>query len=146
MPTLRGRATELRARLGRDSEIALLRDTKSASEHERLVADALSCGADAVSVAWQAVDTSFAGYVRGHGLRLYSWCRARGARILGIVTKGDDEAAACMDDFITISRCHPLVATIPAVVALQLFSYHVARLRGCEIDQPRNLAKSVTVE
>ena len=43
-------------------------------------------------------------------------------------------------------RCHPLVATIPAVVALQLFSYHVARIRGCEIDQPRNLAKSVTVE
>lgn len=73
-------------------------------------------------------------------------CRARGARILGIVTEGDDEAAECVDDFIAIPRCHPLVATIPAVVALQLFSYHVARLRGCEIDQPRNLAKSVTVE
>ena len=73
-------------------------------------------------------------------------CRARGARILGIVTEGDDEATECMDDFIVIPRCHPLVATIPAVVALQLFSYHVARLRGCEIDQPRNLAKSVTVE
>jgi glucosamine--fructose-6-phosphate aminotransferase (isomerizing) len=73
-------------------------------------------------------------------------CRARGARILGIVTEGDHETAECMDDFITIPRCHPLVATIPAVVALQLFSYHVARIRGCEIDQPRNLAKSVTVE
>ncbi|MEX1047976.1 MAG: glutamine--fructose-6-phosphate transaminase (isomerizing) [Akkermansiaceae bacterium] len=73
-------------------------------------------------------------------------CRARGARILGIVTEGDGEAAECMDDCITIPRCHPLVATIPAVVALQLFAYHVARLRGCEIDQPRNLAKSVTVE
>lgn len=73
-------------------------------------------------------------------------CRARRARILGIVTEGDDEAAECVDDFIAIPRCHPLVATIPAVVALQLFSYHVARLRGCEIDQPRNLAKSVTVE
>ncbi len=73
-------------------------------------------------------------------------CRARGARILGIVTEGDHETAECMDDFITIPRCHPLVATIPAVIALQLFSYHVARLRGCEIDQPRNLAKSVTVE
>ncbi len=73
-------------------------------------------------------------------------CRARGARILGIVTEGDHETAECMDDFITIPRCHPLVATIPAVVALQLFAYHVARIRGCEIDQPRNLAKSVTVE
>jgi glucosamine--fructose-6-phosphate aminotransferase (isomerizing) len=73
-------------------------------------------------------------------------CRARGAHILGLVSEGDHETAECMDDFITIPRCHPLVATIPAAVALQLFSYHVARLRGCEIDQPRNLAKSVTVE
>ena len=73
-------------------------------------------------------------------------CRARGARILGIVTEGDHATAECMDDFITVPRCHPLVATIPAAVALQLFAYHVARIRGCEIDQPRNLAKSVTVE
>jgi glucosamine--fructose-6-phosphate aminotransferase (isomerizing) len=73
-------------------------------------------------------------------------CRARGARILGIVTEGDLETAEAMDDHIPIPPCHPLVATIPATVALQLFSYHVARLRGCEIDQPRNLAKSVTVE
>ena len=73
-------------------------------------------------------------------------CRARGARILGLVSEGDHETAECMDDFITIPRAHPLVATIPAAVALQLFAYHVARLRGCEIDQPRNLAKSVTVE
>ena len=73
-------------------------------------------------------------------------CRARGARILGLITEGDDEAAEHMDDTIFIPRCHPLVATIPAVVALQLLAYHIARIRGCEIDQPRNLAKSVTVE
>jgi len=73
-------------------------------------------------------------------------CRARGAKILGIITEGDHEAEEVMDDVISIPRTHPLVATIPAVVALQIFSYHVARLRGCEIDQPRNLAKSVTVE
>jgi len=73
-------------------------------------------------------------------------CRARGARILGIITEGDDEAAEYMDDYIAIPRSNALVSTIPAVVALQLFAYHVANLRGCEIDQPRNLAKSVTVE
>ena len=73
-------------------------------------------------------------------------CRARGARITGLVTRGDEAAAACMDAAIEIPPCHPLVATIPAVVALQLLAYHVARHRGCEIDQPRNLAKSVTVE
>ena len=73
-------------------------------------------------------------------------CRARGARILGIITEGDDDAAECMDDYISVPPTHHLVATVPAVVALQLFAYHVARIRGCEIDQPRNLAKSVTVE
>jgi len=73
-------------------------------------------------------------------------CKARGARILGLITEGDHEAAAAMDEVIEIPACHPLIATIPTAVALQLFSYHVARIRGCEIDQPRNLAKSVTVE
>jgi len=73
-------------------------------------------------------------------------CRARGARILGVITEGDKEAAEAMDDIIEVPACHPLVTTIPSAVALQLFAYHVARHRGCEIDQPRNLAKSVTVE
>ena len=73
-------------------------------------------------------------------------CCARGAKVLGLVTEGDYATAERMHDAIFIPRCHPLVATIPAVVALQLFAYHVARIRGCEIDQPRNLAKSVTVE
>lgn len=73
-------------------------------------------------------------------------CRARGARILGVITEGDTEAAAFMDDVIEVPACDALVSTIPATVALQLFAYHIARIRGCEIDQPRNLAKSVTVE
>jgi glucosamine--fructose-6-phosphate aminotransferase (isomerizing) len=73
-------------------------------------------------------------------------CRARGARILGIVTEGDKEAMEVMDDVIEVPACHPLVSTIPTAVALQLLAYHIANERGCEIDQPRNLAKSVTVE
>jgi glucosamine--fructose-6-phosphate aminotransferase (isomerizing) len=72
-------------------------------------------------------------------------CKARGARIIAVVTEGGPEVAIA-DDVIRIPDCDPLVATIPAAVALQLLSYHVARLRGCPIDQPRNLAKSVTVE
>ena len=73
-------------------------------------------------------------------------CRARRAPVLGIVTEGDDEAAAAVDDAIAVPRTSRELAPIVSVVALQLFAYHVARLRGCEIDQPRNLAKSVTVE
>jgi len=73
-------------------------------------------------------------------------CSARDARVLGIITEGDEEAKSEVDDYIEIPACRLHAAVVPATVALQLFSYHVARLRGCPIDQPRNLAKSVTVE
>lgn len=73
-------------------------------------------------------------------------CRARKAPVLGVITEGDSEAKAACDWVIEIPECPHYTATIVATVALQLFSYHVARLRGCSIDQPRNLAKSVTVE
>ena len=73
-------------------------------------------------------------------------CRARQAPVVGIVTEGDAEAAAHVNDAIVIPRVSTELSPIVTVVALQLFAYHVARLRGCEIDQPRNLAKSVTVE
>ena len=72
-------------------------------------------------------------------------CKARGARIIAVVTAGQPGGDVA-DERILIPDCDPLVATIPAAVALQLLAYHVARLRGCPIDQPRNLAKSVTVE
>jgi len=73
-------------------------------------------------------------------------CRARKSKVLGVITAGDDEAKLACDWTIEIPESPHYTATITATVALQLFSYHVARLRGCEIDQPRNLAKSVTVE
>ncbi len=73
-------------------------------------------------------------------------CKARGARILGIITEGDTQAAEICDDVIEIPRSHKLSTILSTTIALQLFSYQVAKLKGCEIDQPRNLAKSVTVE
>jgi glucosamine--fructose-6-phosphate aminotransferase (isomerizing) len=73
-------------------------------------------------------------------------CRSRGARIIGVINEGDAEAAKHMDEFVEIPAAHHLVAPVPAVIALQLLAYHLACLRGCEVDQPRNLAKSVTVE
>jgi glucosamine--fructose-6-phosphate aminotransferase (isomerizing) len=51
-----------------------------------------------------------------------------------------------VSDVIRLPRTSVYTAPVVTAVALQLFAYHVARLRGCEIDQPRNLAKSVTVE
>ena len=73
-------------------------------------------------------------------------CRARGSRVLLIATEGDTSVEDYGDDIIYIPAAPLHAAVIPATVALQLFAYHVARLRGCAIDQPRNLAKSVTVE
>jgi len=73
-------------------------------------------------------------------------CRARRAPVIGIVTEGDHEAEQTVCDAIRLPRTSAYTAPVVTAVALQLFAYHVARLRGCEIDQPRNLAKSVTVE
>jgi glucosamine--fructose-6-phosphate aminotransferase (isomerizing) len=73
-------------------------------------------------------------------------CRARRAPVIGLVTEGDDEAVQAVDHAIRLPRTSAHTAPVITAVALQLFAYHVARERGCEIDQPRNLAKSVTVE
>jgi glucosamine--fructose-6-phosphate aminotransferase (isomerizing) len=73
-------------------------------------------------------------------------CKARSAPVLGVITRGDKEARNACDHVIEIPACPQYTAVVPAAVALQLFAYHVARIRGCAIDQPRNLAKSVTVE
>lgn len=72
--------------------------------------------------------------------------KVRGARILAIATEGNQEVAGLVDDVIyipkTLEMLTPLLATIP----LQLFAYYIAVARGCDVDKPRNLAKSVTVE
>lgn len=72
--------------------------------------------------------------------------KARKGKVFAIVTKGDTEVKQMADRWIEIPDCpeelSPLVSSIP----LQLLSYHVALMRGCNVDQPRNLAKSVTVE
>ena len=73
-------------------------------------------------------------------------CRARRAPVVAFVTEGDAEAEQGVSDVIRLPRTSAYTAPVVTAVALQLFAYHVARARGCEIDQPRNLAKSVTVE
>ncbi len=73
-------------------------------------------------------------------------CRARKSPVIAIATEGDKEINTHADDIIWIPKCMEFLSAIPVVIAEQLFAYHVANFRGCEIDQPRNLAKSVTVE
>jgi glucosamine--fructose-6-phosphate aminotransferase (isomerizing) len=72
--------------------------------------------------------------------------RARRGRIIAIATEGDHEAAALADHVIYIPQTLPMLQPMLSVIPLQLLAYHVAVQRGCDVDQPRNLAKSVTVE
>jgi len=72
--------------------------------------------------------------------------RARQGRLIVLATKGDAEVAEFADEVITIPSCHPDLTPVLAVVPLQLLAYHIAVRLGCDVDQPRNLAKSVTVE
>jgi glucosamine--fructose-6-phosphate aminotransferase (isomerizing) len=72
--------------------------------------------------------------------------RARGGRVLAVVTEGDDEVARLADHAIEVPETDEMLKPILNVVPLQLLAYHIAVLRGCDVDKPRNLAKSVTVE
>jgi len=72
--------------------------------------------------------------------------KARKGKVIAIVTEGDTEINELADYTIPVSETCPECAVLVSVVPLQLLAYHVAVLRGCDVDQPRNLAKSVTVE
>ncbi|MFM8999110.1 MAG: glutamine--fructose-6-phosphate transaminase (isomerizing) [Actinomycetota bacterium] len=72
--------------------------------------------------------------------------KARGARIVAVATEGTAEVADLADDVLWVPETPELLAPVVVTPPLQLLAYHVARLRGCDVDRPRNLAKSVTVE
>lgn len=72
--------------------------------------------------------------------------RARGGKVMAIATRGDKEIAKLVDDVIYIPRSLEMLTPILAIIPLQLFAYHMAVLNGRDVDKPRNLAKSVTVE
>jgi glucosamine--fructose-6-phosphate aminotransferase (isomerizing) len=72
--------------------------------------------------------------------------KARKGKVIAVVTKGDKTAAALADYVLEIPPTEEILSPLVSVIPLQLLSYHIAVMRDCEIDQPRNLAKSVTVE
>jgi glucosamine--fructose-6-phosphate aminotransferase (isomerizing) len=72
--------------------------------------------------------------------------RARRARVIAIATEGDTEIAERVNHVIYVPKTNRLLTPLLSVIPLQLLAYHIAVLRGCNVDQPRNLAKSVTVE
>jgi glucosamine--fructose-6-phosphate aminotransferase (isomerizing) len=72
--------------------------------------------------------------------------KARKGKILAIANQGDDRVKSLSDDVIYVPLVNELLAPIVNLVPLQLFAYYISVLRGLDVDQPRNLAKSVTVE
>lgn len=72
--------------------------------------------------------------------------KARGAIVLALAEEGQPQVAEAADHVVWLPKADPLLAPSLAVIPLQLFAYYVALLKGCDIDKPRNLAKSVTVE
>jgi len=72
--------------------------------------------------------------------------RARGARVIAVASEGDEQIAQHADEVIEVPRTQWMLAPLLAVIPLQLLAYHIARRRGLNVDQPRNLAKTVTVE
>jgi glucosamine--fructose-6-phosphate aminotransferase (isomerizing) len=72
--------------------------------------------------------------------------RARGAHVIAVGTEGDESIAAHAEEVLTVPRTDWMLQPVLAVVPLQLLAYRIARLRGLNVDQPRNLAKTVTVE
>ena len=75
-----------------------------------------------------------------------SEAKARESRIIAVANPGDDAVLEIADVILRVPQTHHLIAPIVNVVPLQLFAYHVADRKGCDVDQPRNLAKTVTVE
>jgi glucosamine--fructose-6-phosphate aminotransferase (isomerizing) len=72
--------------------------------------------------------------------------KARGGPVIAVATEGDEEAAARADEVIFVPDVPEYLQPLVTAVPLQLLAYHIALLRGCDVDKPRNLAKSVTVE
>jgi len=72
--------------------------------------------------------------------------RARSGKVIGITTLGNNEFRGLVNDTLYIPEVPPLLEPIIATIPAQLLAYHMAELLGNDVDQPRNLAKSVTVE
>jgi glucosamine--fructose-6-phosphate aminotransferase (isomerizing) len=72
--------------------------------------------------------------------------KARGARVIAVASEGDQRIGVHAEEVIRVPRVDWMLAPVLAVIPLQLLAYHIASARGLNVDQPRNLAKTVTVE
>ena len=83
-------------------------------------------------------------YLQCSQTSLWDWTRK--GKIIAVVTENDTQMSSLADHTLEIPEVDEIFSPILSVIPLQLLSYHIATMRGCNVDQPRNLAKSVTVE
>ena len=72
--------------------------------------------------------------------------KARKGRVISVITEGDETSAALSEDVMVVPEADEILAPMLSVIPLQLLAYYIGLARGCDVDKPRNLAKSVTVE
>jgi glucosamine--fructose-6-phosphate aminotransferase (isomerizing) len=72
--------------------------------------------------------------------------KARGGMVIAVATEGDELVASMADHVLWVPKCPWMISPAITVIPLQMLAYHIATIRGLDVDQPRNLAKSVTVE
>jgi glucosamine--fructose-6-phosphate aminotransferase (isomerizing) len=72
--------------------------------------------------------------------------KARGGKVIAVATEGDDQIQSEADQVLFVPETPWMLSPVTTVIPLQLLAYHIAAQRGLDVDQPRNLAKSVTVE
>jgi len=72
--------------------------------------------------------------------------KARGGKVIGVATDGDERMQGLADQVLWVPDVPWMLSPVMTVIPLQMLAYHIAALRGLDVDQPRNLAKSVTVE
>ena len=72
--------------------------------------------------------------------------KARKGRVISVITEGDDHSASLSESIMPVPAAHEIVAPMLSVIPLQLLAYYIGVMKGYDVDKPRNLAKSVTVE
>lgn len=72
--------------------------------------------------------------------------KARKGKVISVITEGDETSAALSEDVMVVPEADEILAPMLSVIPLQLLAYYIGLARGCDVDKPRNLAKSVTVE
>ncbi len=99
-----------------------------------------------IDPGFPSVVIATAGALRSKIISNIEQLQARGGKVIAVITEGDSEIEGLADSTIAVPASDEAIEPLLSSIPLQLVAYKVANMRGCDVDQPRNLAKTVTVE